>query len=90
MTRTEVGIRMAACAIVTCAPNELMAQIHSRMPGIVPPDARERWLDPRTSEVELRALLVALSSDEMDAYPVSTLVNARQNDSVECVRRVGS
>jgi putative SOS response-associated peptidase YedK len=53
----------------------------------VRPDARERWLDAQTSEGELRALLVPLSSDEMEAYVVSMLVNSPQNDSVECVRR---
>jgi putative SOS response-associated peptidase YedK len=26
-----------------------MAPIHNRMPVIVPPDARERWLDPGTA-----------------------------------------
>ena len=87
MLRTEAGERMATCAIVTCRANELMAPIHDRMPVIVPPDARERWLDPRTSEGELRGLLVPLASDEMDAYVVSTLVNSPDNDSVECVRR---
>jgi putative SOS response-associated peptidase YedK len=87
LRRTEAGTRMATCAIVTCRANELMAPIHDRMPAIVPPEARERWLDPRTSEGDLRGLLVPLSSDEMEAYAVSTLVNSPQNDSVECVRR---
>jgi putative SOS response-associated peptidase YedK len=87
MRRTEEGNRMATCAVVTCAANDLMATIHNRMPVIVPPDARERWLDPRTSEGDLRELLVPLSSDELDAYVVSTLVNSPENDSVECVRR---
>jgi putative SOS response-associated peptidase YedK len=90
MHRTEVGGHFATCAIVTCPPNELMAPIHNRMPVIVPPDARDRWLDPGASEVELQALLVPPSSDEMEAYEVSTLVNSPQHDSVECVRRVGA
>src|ERR1700690_3727136 len=70
MRRTEEGNRMATCAIVTCEANDLMAPIHDRMPVIVPPDARERWLDARTSEGDLRGLLVPLSSDEMEAYGV--------------------
>ena len=57
---------------------------------IVPPNARDRWLDRGTSEVDLQAILVPLRDDEMEAYKVSTLVNSPQNDSVECVRRVGS
>jgi putative SOS response-associated peptidase YedK len=90
MHRTEVGHRVATCAIVTCRANELMATIHDRMPVIVPPDARERWLDPRTGEADLRGLLVPLSSDELEAYVVATLVNSPQNDSPECVERVGA
>jgi putative SOS response-associated peptidase YedK len=85
MLRTEAGERMATCAIVTCRANELMAPIHDRMPVIVPPDARERWLDPRTSEGELRGLLVPLASDEMDAYVVSTLVNSEPVNENETV-----
>jgi hypothetical protein len=36
----------------------------------------------------VRGLLVPLSSGELEAYPVSTLVNSPANDSVECVRQL--
>jgi SOS response associated peptidase (SRAP) len=39
------GTHLATCAITTCLPNELMATIHDRMPVILPPDARDRWLE---------------------------------------------
>jgi putative SOS response-associated peptidase YedK len=65
--RTAVGTRNATCAILTCAPNELMAPIHNRMPVILPAAARERWLDASAREVDLRALLVPLASEEMEA-----------------------
>ena len=32
MKRHDQGPRLATCAIATCAPNELMAKIHDRMP----------------------------------------------------------
>jgi len=48
---------------------------HNRMPVILPDGARERWLDPSTGEDELRALLAPLSSEEMEAYEISTFVN---------------
>jgi putative SOS response-associated peptidase YedK len=88
MHRTDDGVRLPTCAIVTCAPNELMAKIHDRMPVIVPPAARERWLDPESREAELRAVLVPPPSEALEAYAVSTLVNSPRNDSVECVRRI--
>jgi putative SOS response-associated peptidase YedK len=85
----EKGTRLATCAIATCPPNELMAKIHDRMPVILPEGARDRWLDPITSEAGLRGLLVPLPAESMEAYEVSTLVNSPLNDSPECVRPVG-
>jgi putative SOS response-associated peptidase YedK len=35
-----------SCTILTCAPNELLAPIHDRMPVIVAPADMDRWLDP--------------------------------------------
>ena len=65
-----------------------MAKLHDRMPVILPPGARDRWLDPTASEAELRGLLVPLPAEELSAYEVSALVNSPKNDSPECVRRV--
>jgi putative SOS response-associated peptidase YedK len=87
-SRGAVGIALPTCAILTCAPNELMAPIHNRMPVILPVTARDRWLAPSTGEDDLRELLVPLGSEEMEAYEVSRFVNSPRNDSPECVRRV--
>ena len=65
-----------------------MAKIDDRMPVILPPGARERWLDPTMSEAELRRLLVPLPAGELNAYEVSALVNSPGNDSPECVKPV--
>jgi putative SOS response-associated peptidase YedK len=59
------------------------------MPVILPPGARNRWLDPSTDEAELRGLLAPLPAEDLEAYEVSTLVNSPRNDSPECVRPVG-
>ncbi len=34
--------------IVTTTPNDALADLHDRMPVIVPDDAWQRWLDPDT------------------------------------------
>jgi putative SOS response-associated peptidase YedK len=82
------GESLVSCAIVTCAANEVVAPIHDRMPVIVPPVARERWLGAGTSGGDLASLLRRYPADEMEAYPVSRLVNAPRNDGSECTRRV--
>lgn len=86
--RDAVGTRVVTCAIVTCAPNELMAPTHNRMPVILPAAVRDQWLDPNAGEADLRALLTPLPPGEMEAYEISTVVNSPRNDSPECVRRV--
>jgi putative SOS response-associated peptidase YedK len=86
--RTAAGARVGTCAIITCPANELVAQIHTRMPVIVPAPARDRWLDPYADLPTLRETLVPLPAEEMEAYEVSTLVNSPHNDSAECVARL--
>ncbi len=88
MLHGEKETRLATCAIATCPPNELMATIHDRMPVILPPGARDRWLDPTASEAELRELLVPFPAEDLNANEVSALVNSPANDSPECVKPV--
>ena len=44
--RGESPGSLHSCAIVTCAPNELIRPIHDRMPVVLQPELEERWLDP--------------------------------------------
>jgi putative SOS response-associated peptidase YedK len=82
------GEPLVSCAIVTCAPNGLVAPIHDRMPVIVPAPLRARWFAAGEDARDLTALLRPYPEDEMEAYPVSRLVNAPRNDAPECIRRV--
>ncbi len=86
-TRTPMGQRFGTCAILTCVPNELMAPIHNWMPVILSAAARDQWLDPTIDMARLQALLVPLDADQMEGYPVSTLVNSPAHDSPECAAR---
>jgi len=51
MKHGEKESRLATCAIATCPPNELMAEIHDRMPVILPERQAAAWLaaSPRPS-----------------------------------------
>ena len=67
---------LLSCTLLTCAPNELVATIHDRMPVILPPAAYEPWLDPEQQDpAALQALLAPYPAEEMIAYPVGTGVN---------------
>ena len=74
--------------IITVGPNELMSSIHDRMPLILPEEAVERWLDPKTPEEQVSGLLQPYAAAEMDCFPVSPIVNTPKVDSPDCVKRV--
>ncbi|WP_069805384.1 SOS response-associated peptidase [Thermogemmatispora onikobensis] len=75
------GRVLRTCTIVTTEPNALLATIHNRMPVILPREACERWLDPTLQEAEaLLPLLRPYPAEEMQARPVSRLVNDPHNE----------
>jgi putative SOS response-associated peptidase YedK len=83
------GSEVRSATIITTDPNELMASLHNRMPVILPSNTYAQWLDPAPqSPNRLQNLLLPYPADEMEAYPVSTLVNSPGNDVAECIQRV--
>ncbi len=83
------GDTVLSCTIITTEPNELVADIHNRMPVILPPEAYDRWLDPAERQpAELQDLLTPYPAEAMTAYEVSTVVNNPRNDSPQCVEPV--
>ncbi|GAC1488641.1 MAG: SOS response-associated peptidase [Ktedonobacteraceae bacterium] len=80
------GEQVRTCTIITTEPNELMARMHNRMPVILPPQAREEWLDPTNRDLPLLThLLSAYPAAEMQARPVSRLVNDPKHDGAELI-----
>lgn len=66
---------------------ESLADIHPRMPLMLPPERWDAWLDPeRRAQDELRALLQPPPAGGMRAYPVSTDVGNVRNNGPELVR----
>lgn len=82
----RTGQPVETCTIITTTANEMMVPLHERMPVIIPPEQYDLWLDPEVQDVtQLERLLQPFPSEEMTAYPVSTLVNSPKNDLAECV-----
>jgi putative SOS response-associated peptidase YedK len=81
------GSEILSCAIITTRPNEMMVNIHNRMPVILPPESYDLWLDSGEPDREaLQSLLTPYPAGEMHAYPVSTVVNSPANDRPECIQ----
>jgi putative SOS response-associated peptidase YedK len=64
-------------AIITVRSNELITQIHDRMPAILAPQSYGRWLG---LEPDPHALLITYPSELMTMWPISTRVNKPEND----------
>ena len=73
----QSGEWIRTVAIITVPSNELVAQIHDRMPLILPKAACERWLG---EEPDPHDLLVPFPAELMAMWPVSTRVNKPEND----------
>ena len=83
------GEPLETCTIITTEPNDLMVPIHNRMPVILAPTSYDQWLDPTFQQAEpLKALLRPYPSEELTAYPVSTLVNNPRHDAPQCLEPV--
>ena len=73
------GDDVTSYAIMTTEPNELMVEIHNRMPVILGVDQHARWLDLDADPAEV---LKPCPSDWLEAYPVDKRVgNVRNNDA---------
>jgi putative SOS response-associated peptidase YedK len=76
--------RVRSCVIITTDANEVVAPIHHRMPALLPESAWAEWLDRENQDVDsLRRLLVPAAVDELEAWPVTTLVNKPENNGPE-------
>lgn len=83
------GNELETCTVLTCEPNEMMADLHDRMPVILDPADYAAWLDPRQQEVgKVTHLLRPYSAAKMEAWPVSTYVNKTAHEGERCVAAV--
>jgi putative SOS response-associated peptidase YedK len=72
-------------AIITVPSNELVGQIHNRMPAILRPGSYERWL---SLEHDPHDLLITYPSEPVTMWPISRRVNAPENDDPSLLDRV--
>lgn len=72
-------VTVRSSTIITGEANEKMAELHHRMPIILPGSAWEEWLDPATDPARLAKLLVPAPKELIAFHPVSTEVNNVRN-----------
>jgi len=87
-TDKENGRELLSSTIITTDANALVADIHNRMPVILPPEAYGFWLSAAPAESDLTGYLKPFPGEGMEAYKISKLVNSPGNDSPEIMDRV--
>jgi len=82
------GNVLSTFTIITTDPNALVRRIHNRMPVIYDRAMGRQWLEHQfgSSAMALDFALRPWPSEYMEEWDVSTLVNAPENDTPECVR----
>jgi len=81
------GATLESCTIVTCPAGAPVDEFHERMPVILPPEARERWLAPGPLDpAEVAALLVPAPEGLLVAEPASPRVNSPANEGPDLLR----
>ena len=80
------GETVESFTIMTTVPNRRCAEVHDRMPVILPSAAHEAWLDPDYQDLDaLHQLLRPYPDAEMSYFAISTAVNNPRNDDPRCV-----
>jgi len=72
-------------AIITTPANELVAEIHDRMPLVLAPADYVFWL---SDEPDPRDLMRPFSAEPMRMWPISTKVNKPENDDPSIVEPI--
>lgn len=85
----EEGDKAGSYTIITGGANELMGEIHDRMPMIIHGEDVELWLDDEIDEIgPLEHLLQPVLNEEIEMYPVSTNVNSVKNNSPDLIEPI--
>ncbi len=72
-------------AVITTDANELLAEIHDRMPLILAPEDYARWL---SDDPDPRELLRPFPSAPIRMWPISTRVNKPENDDPSIIEPI--
>lgn len=87
--QNEKGQIIKTFTIITTEPNDLVKEIHNRMPVILKRENEKIWINKEEKNVEkLLALLKPYPPEEMEAYPVSKRVNNPSNDSEDLIKPI--
>jgi putative SOS response-associated peptidase YedK len=85
------GNLLVTYTIITTEPNELVAKIHNRMPAVLLPENEDRWLSGLPlNTIDLKEILSPFPAENMEMYPISSLINSPDTDDERVIRPVNT
>ena len=87
--KSHKGEEVLSCTVLTCGPNNVMAELHDRMPVILDEADWAKWLgeEPATED-ELLALLKPCADDSLTIWPVDKMVGNVKNNGAQLLMPV--
>jgi putative SOS response-associated peptidase YedK len=80
------GDEIQSCTILTCGPNQVMGELHDRMPVILAKEDWAKWLGEEPApEEELMAVLKPCPDEALKIWPVDKRVGNVRNKGAELV-----
>jgi len=80
------GKQISTCTIITTTPSSHLADVHDRMPVILPSATYASWLNPAMRDADVALVWLVPYVGAMRRYSVSTRINLVENDDAECAR----
>lgn len=78
----------SSCAVITTAPNELVARVHNRMPAVIAKEAWDMWLDPAVTDPgTIGRVLEPISAEWFAMHEAPRTVNSPANDLPALIER---
>ena len=89
--KEDNGNEIKSFTILTTVANALSAQLHDRMPVILPRERESLWLDSSMEDPEkIQTFFKPYPAEEMSMFRVSTIVNSWKNELPDCLLPVDS
>ncbi len=86
--KSPTGEMVHSFTVLTMPPNDLMKNIHDRMPALLLPEEERLWIDNNLSAEEALKVIKPYPSEYMHAYHVSTRVNNVRENDAELIKEV--
>jgi putative SOS response-associated peptidase YedK len=83
----EGGAPLVSCAILTRDASPSVADVHDRMPVVLPDELLVRWARADVQRTEEVASMVRLAQSEFEHYAVSARLNSAKDDRADMIER---